>query len=89
VDMTDADTVTQEVRSIAWMMTKRLDLHEMARDGRVFFFQWDGLHSLGRAGDVATTEVREAFRACLAWDHHSKGGRVQEIWNREAIDSYF
>src|ERR1700722_5359373 len=32
------NSVIQEVRSLAWIVTKRLDSHEMAGDGRIFFF---------------------------------------------------
>lgn len=35
-DTAQADTITQEVRSLAWMITRGLDSHDMVRDGRVF-----------------------------------------------------
>lgn len=47
VDAAHADTLTQEVRPLAWMVAKRLDSHEMVGNRRILFLQWDVLHVLG------------------------------------------
>ena len=70
----------QDVRSLAWMVTKRLDSHEMVGNGIILFLQWEVLHVLGSVGDAEEIEVGKLFRACLAWDCRRKAGRVQEIW---------
>ncbi|MCJ1472596.1 hypothetical protein MMC13_001245 [Lambiella insularis] len=86
VDAADADTLNQEVKSLAWMITRRLDAQEMARHGRIFFLQWEVLHNLTDVGGAKEIELEKVFKACLTWDRGRKGGRVQEIWTWEAID---
>ena len=79
------DTLTQEVRSLAWMITKKLDSHEMVGSGIISFLQWEVLHDLGSGGGAEEIEVGKVFRACLAGDRGMKDGRVQEIWTWEGI----
>src|SRR5438132_1408214 len=43
------DTLTQEVRSFARIITKRLDSHEMVGSGIILFLQWEALHDWGVA----------------------------------------
>ena len=81
MDMTDINTVTQKVRSLAWIITKRLDSNKIVRNGRGFFFRQKGLYFLGKTGNVTITELRETFRECLAWDHGRTGKRIQKLWN--------
>jgi len=83
VDAAHVDTLTQDVRSLAWMVTKRLDSHKMVGNGIILFLQWEVLHVLGSVGDAEEIEVGKLFRACLAWDCSRKEGRVQEIWSWE------
>ena len=57
VDAAHADTLTQDVRSLAWMVTKRLDSHGMVGNGIILFLQWEVLHVLGSVGDAEEIEV--------------------------------
>ena len=63
VDAAHADTLTQDVRSLAWMVTKRLDSHKMVGNGIILFLQWEVLHVLGSVGDADEIEVGKLFRA--------------------------
>jgi hypothetical protein len=52
VDVAHADTLTQDVRSLAWIVTKRLDSHKMVENGIILFLQWEVLHVLGSVCDA-------------------------------------
>jgi hypothetical protein len=52
VDVVHADTLAQEVRSLAWMVTKRLDSHEIVGNGIILFLQWEVLHVFGSVSDA-------------------------------------
>jgi hypothetical protein len=66
VDAAYADTLTQDIRSLVWMVTKRLDSHEMVGNRIILFLQWEVLYILGSVSNTEEIEVRKLFRACLA-----------------------